>query len=119
MHELSLARDILDLVESCARRENFHSVACLHLEAGALAGVEVSALRFALESLAGGSCLEGAQVRIDEPPGVAWCERCQDHVTIDNRAEPCPVCFGYPLRPTGGDSLRVLDLHVRDTWRTA
>ncbi|MFT5175017.1 MAG: hydrogenase nickel incorporation protein HypA/HybF [Gammaproteobacteria bacterium] len=115
MHELTLACDILELVENAARRDNFHRVACLHLEAGALAGVEVSALRFALESLAAGTCLEGAQVRIDEPPGVAWCERCQNHVSILSRTEPCPLCDGYPLRPTGGDSLRVLDLLVQNT----
>ena len=114
MHELSLAHDILQLVENAARRENFRRVARLHLEAGALAGVEVSALRFALESLAAGTCIEGADLQIDEPPGVAWCERCQDHVRIMSRIEPCPLCSGYPLRPTAGDCLRVLDLHVQE-----
>jgi len=114
MHELSLAVNILQLVEDAARRENFQRVARLHLEAGALAGVEVGALRFALESLADGTCLQGAHVQIDEPPGVAWCERCHDHVTINSRTEPCPRCEGYPVRPTAGDRLRVLDLHVQD-----
>ena len=114
MHELSLALDIVQLVEDAARRENFRRVARLHLEAGALAGVEVSALRFALQSLAGGTCLEGAQVEIDEPPGSAWCERCREHVTIASRADPCPRCHGYPVRPTAGDRLRVIDLHVLD-----
>lgn len=114
MHELTLACEILELVENAARRENFQRVACLHLEAGALAGVEVGALRFALESIANGTCLQGAQVRIDEPPGVAWCERCQDHVSLMSRTEPCPLCDGYPLRPTGGERLRVVDLLVQD-----
>ena len=114
MHELSLAHDILQLVENAARREDFQRVARLHLEAGALAGVEVSALRFALESLATGTCIEGAQLQIDEPPGEAWCERCQSHVRIMSRIEPCPLCAGYPLRPTAGDRLRVIDLYVQE-----
>ena len=48
MHELSLAAEILRLVQASAAREPFARVARLRLEAGALAGVEVRALRFAL-----------------------------------------------------------------------
>lgn len=68
MHELSLAGGVLRVVEDAAARDGFARVSRLTLEAGALAGVEVRALRFALESLAPGTCLEGAEVVIDEPP---------------------------------------------------
>lgn len=68
MHELSLADGILRLVEEAATRERFQRVAHLHLEVGMRAGVEVSALRFALETIATGTCLEGARINIDEPP---------------------------------------------------
>ena len=114
MHELSLAGDILRLVEESARRERFRRVGQLRLEAGALAGVEVSALRFALEAIAPGTCLEGAQITIDEPPGRAWCTRCETSVIIGSRADPCPLCGGYPVQPTGGGELRVLELLVQD-----
>lgn len=114
MHELSLADSILRLVEDAAVRDRFRRVAHLRLEAGALAGVEVSALRFALDALARGTCLEGAQITIDEPPGRAWCERCETGVIISSRADPCPLCGGYPVRPTGGSELRVVDLLVQD-----
>ena len=50
MHELSLAGGIVRLVEDAAERERFRRVSLLRLEAGALSGVEVRALRFALEA---------------------------------------------------------------------
>ncbi|MEO7160318.1 MAG: hydrogenase maturation nickel metallochaperone HypA [Polaromonas sp.] len=112
MHELSLAGDILRLVEDAAARERFQRVGHLRLEAGALAGVEVSALRFALDAIAPGTCLEGAQITIDEPPGRAWCPRCASEVTIASRADPCPLCDGCPVQVSGGSALRVLDLLV-------
>ena len=112
MHELSLAGDILRLVEDAAARERFQRVGHLRLEAGALAGIEVSALRFALDAIAPGTCLQGAQITIDEPPGRAWCPRCATEVTIASRADPCPLCDGYPVQVTGGSALRVLDLVV-------
>jgi hydrogenase nickel incorporation protein HypA/HybF len=119
MHELSLADGIVRLVQAAAQRERFASVATLRLEAGALAGVEVQALRFALDAIVPGTCLEGAQIQIERPPGLAWCDACAAEVEIESRADPCPRCGGTPIKITGGSSLRVLDLLVRDEGRTA
>ena len=112
MHELSLADGIVRMVQASAVREQFTRVARLRLEAGALAGVEVQALRFALDAIRPGTCLEGAQIEIDEPPGRAWCAACGCEVRIDSRADPCPQCGGYPVRVVGGADLRVVDLLV-------
>jgi hydrogenase nickel incorporation protein HypA/HybF len=114
MHELSLAGGILRVVEDAAAREHFTRVAQLRLEAGALSGVDVHALRFALEATAPGTCLADAQILIDEPPGVAWCLHCSQSVKIETRADPCPLCGGHQIQPTGGTELRVLDLVVHD-----
>jgi hydrogenase nickel incorporation protein HypA/HybF len=114
VHELSLAAEILCLVQASAARDAFSRVATLRLEAGALAGVEVRALRFALDAIAPGTCLAGATIQIDQPPGLAWCPRCAVEVEISSRADPCPICGGAALQPTGGSELRVLDLVVHD-----
>lgn len=114
MHELSLAGGIVKLVEDAAARDHFTRVSQLRLEAGALSGVEVRALRFALDAMVPGTCLEGAVIAIDEPPGTAWCLRCAATVEIASRTDPCPRCGGHQIQPTGGTELRVLDLLVHD-----
>jgi len=114
MHEASLAGGVLQLVEDTARREGFARLIELRLEAGQLAGVDVRALRFALESLAPGTLLEGARIEIEEPPGQAWCLTCAQNVAIAQRGEACPVCGGHQLQPTGGMALRVVDMMVAD-----
>ena len=114
MHEASLVGSILQLVEDSARREGFHRVNTLRLQAGALSGVEVGALRFALDALAPGTCLQGAAFEIDEPAGQAWCLACSLTVTIAQRGDACPRCGGYQLQPTGGTELRVIDMLVED-----
>jgi hydrogenase nickel incorporation protein HypA/HybF len=115
MHEMSLAGGILRLVEDAAARECFKRVSRLVLEAGALAGVEVRSLRFALESMAPGSVLEGAAIQIDEPAGSAWCMVCGDTVPIASRADACPRCGHWQLTPTGGTELKVRELIVHDS----
>lgn len=114
MHEVSLAGGILRLVEDAAARERFQRVRVLHLEAGALAGVEVRALRFALDAISPGTCLEGARIEISEPPGTAWCAGCSQSVPIQSRIDACPLCGSVRLQPTGGTALRVIDLLVDD-----
>ena len=114
MHELSLATGVLDLVQAAEQRDGFRRVGQLRLEVGALAGVEVDALRFALEAIVPGTCLEQAQILIDTPAGTAWCPTCAHEVSITGYQDLCPACDGPLVRRSGGDQLRVLDLLVLD-----
>lgn len=67
MHELSLADNILQMVEAAAQRERFDRVRVLRLEVGRRAGVEVQALHFALTAIAAGTCLADAAIEIEQP----------------------------------------------------
>jgi hydrogenase nickel incorporation protein HypA/HybF len=112
MHEASLAGGVLQLVEDTAIREGFVRLLVLRLEAGQLAGVDVRALRFALEALAPGTLLDGAHIEIEEPAGQAWCLGCSQTVALAQRGDACPACGSYHLQPNGGCELRVLDMQV-------
>lgn len=114
MHEASLAGGVLQLVEDTAAREGFQRLLALRLEAGQLAGVDVRALRFALEALAPGTLLEGAAIEIEEPPGQAWCLGCSQTVALARRGDACPACGSFHLQPSTGTELRVLDMRVAD-----
>jgi hydrogenase nickel incorporation protein HypA/HybF len=114
MHEVSLAGGILKIVEAAAKRENFARVTLLRLEAGSLSGVEVRALRFALEAIAPGTCLQEARLEIATPAGQAWCLSCSATVDLQQRGDACPRCGSYQLQATGGTELRVLDMMVED-----
>jgi len=112
MHELSLAESVLDIVEQAVRAQRVERVHTLRLSVPALAGVEVSALRFALEALAPGTPIEAARIQIDEPPGQAWCADCAREVELRDRLDPCPACGGTRLRVVGGTAMRVVELLV-------
>jgi len=114
MHEISLAGGILKLVEDSALKENFRRVSLLRLEVGQLANVELRALQFALEAIAPGTVLEGAQLAFDEPPGQALCLDCRQTVPLPERGTACIHCGSYRLQPTGGTELRVVDMLVAD-----
>ena len=114
MHEMSLAGGVLRLGEQACARDPFGRVSRLTLQAGALAGVEVPALRFALDAIAPGTLLEGAEVHIDEPPAQALCPGCGQTVAIASRLDDCPLCGAAGLQPTGGTELKLGELVVGD-----
>ena len=112
MHELSLAGGILRLIEQTRARDPFERVTHVTLEVGALSGVEVESLRFALQAIAPDTCMAGADIVIQEPPAQAWCLPCGQSVPILQRLDLCPQCGSAQLQPTSGTELRLVDLRV-------
>lgn len=112
MHEMSLAASILQIVETAARKEAFTRVRSLRLSVPALAGVEIGALRFALQSLAPDTVLAGADVVVEEPSSQARCLDCAQDIEITAHDEACPRCGSDRWRLSDGAGLRVVDLVV-------
>jgi hydrogenase nickel incorporation protein HypA/HybF len=109
MHEMSLAEGVLQVVEEAAQAR---PVRMVRLEIGALAAVELEALRFAFEVVKHGSVAAQATLDIVATPGAAWCMRCCASVPIAGRGDACPHCGSHQLQVTGGDAMRVKDLEL-------
>jgi hydrogenase nickel incorporation protein HypA/HybF len=131
MHEMSLAEGVIGVVQDAARAYEEalsrgdsdspsaaaqHARPCLvrtvRLEIGALAAVELDALRFAFEVVKRGSVAEDAELEIVHVPGSAWCMQCSRSVAIAERTEPCPECGSWQLQVTGGSQMRVKELEL-------
>ena len=112
MHELSLCEGILQVLEDQATEQDYARVKTVWLEIGALAAVEVEAMRFSFDLVCRDSLAEGCRLEILPLPGTAWCMRCADSVEIAARYDPCPRCGGHQLQVTGGDEMRIKELEV-------
>lgn len=112
MHEMSLAEGILDIVEQAAGKEDCRRVKEVRLEIGALAGVEIEALRFCLDVVLRNSVAEGARIEIETTPGQGFCLDCAMPVPIGTLYDACPRCGSYRVEATGGNQMRVKDLLV-------
>lgn len=112
MHEMALCEGVLQVLEESARRGGYRQVKTVWLEIGALAGVEVEAMRFCFDAVIHGTIAEGASLEIIEIAGQAWCMSCARTVTVSQRYDECPDCGGYQLQITAGDEMRVKELEV-------
>ena len=112
MHELSLCQNVMRSIERASLEHRFNRVVRVRLRIGALAGVDVDALRFAFDIATRGSVADGAALEIERIPGVAHCAICRREVEIPDRLSACPSCGGYQLRVLRGDGMKIADLEV-------
>jgi hydrogenase nickel incorporation protein HypA/HybF len=112
MHEMSLAEGVLQLVEDGARANAATGVTAVWLEIGALAQVEVEALRFCFDAVTRGTIADGARLEIVTPPGLAWCMPCGNQVPVAQRGDACPHCGSHQLQVVRGDEMRVTEIEI-------
>ena len=112
MHEISLAEDVLQLIEDAARRDRFNKVSTVWLEIGQLSGVEPEAMAFCFDAVTRDTLADGARLEIITLPGQGWCKTCDRTVPMTEVFGACPQCGSYPLRVTAGTDMRVKELEV-------
>jgi hydrogenase nickel incorporation protein HypA/HybF len=112
MHEMSLAENVLQIIEDAARVGGFRRVRKVILEIGQLAVVEPEAMRFCFDAVVRDSLADSAILEIVEVPGSGWCADCATTVPMGDIAAACPCCGKYPLRVTGGREMKVKALEV-------
>ncbi|MCC7054832.1 MAG: hydrogenase maturation nickel metallochaperone HypA [Gemmatimonadaceae bacterium] len=93
MHELGLARGIVDLAHAAATEAGAPRVTAVHVQVGRMAGVEAGALLFSFDIAAEGSLAEGARLVIEDVPVAIWCPRCNAEQELQGiQRFRCPVC---------------------------
>jgi len=112
MHEMSLCEGILRVIEEQAESQNYHKVKTVWLEIGALAGVEVEALRFGFDVVMKDSIARDAKLEVIHVPGQAWCMQCMKNIEIAQRFDACPDCGSHQLQVNGGEALQIKELEV-------
>ncbi|MCG5535127.1 hydrogenase maturation nickel metallochaperone HypA [Ectothiorhodospira mobilis] len=111
MHEVSLAREILRILQEQARERGFERVHRVHLELGPLSCVDPEALAFAFDAVSAGTLARGARLELHRPPARGACRLCGCGYTMESLVTPCPRCGG-PGRILSGLEMRVRDLEV-------
>ncbi len=112
MHEMSICESLVSIIEEQAVAQSFSRVNIVRLEVGALAGVEVDALRFSFDVVTRNGIADGAKLDVIELPVTGWCMPCASAVTVRQRYDACPDCGSYQIQITGGEELRIKEMEV-------
>jgi hydrogenase nickel incorporation protein HypA/HybF len=112
VHELTLCRNLLRILERSAAAEGFARVHSVTLAIGHLSCVDDGALRFGFDVLSRGTLAEGAVLEIDRVPGRARCGACGTPAAVLTHLDVCAVCGGPLQAVTGGDEMLIRHVEV-------
>ncbi len=113
MHEISLATEILRIIEANAKPQGEGTVKSVRLRIGDLSGVVPDTLRFALEVCAKGTRCEGMAVNIVHVPVTATCRRCRKEWEFAAGEMTCPECASHDITLQGGNDLAVESFEIQ------
>lgn len=114
MHELSIACSILSIAEKAAPAGSDAIVSAIHLQIGALSGIETDALTFAFSVIREDTILKHAELIIERIPGEASCLQCGAVFPVDGYGCSCPHCESNRLKILSGKEMRVISLTVEE-----
>ena len=112
MHELSIARSLIAIVERAARDEGFERVLEIRLKMGEFSGLVPDCLREFFPIAAEGTPAEGARLVMEQIPAAFRCLDCGYEGPADRKNACCPACRSTALRMTRGREFYVENLKV-------
>lgn len=108
VHELAITQSIVDAVSTHAGDA---SVSVVRVRVGKLSGVFPHAMQFAFEVTTVGTTLQGAELVIDEQPGVGHCRDCGSDISLPDLILLCP-CGSADVEVISGRDLAIESIEV-------
>lgn len=111
MHELSIAENLIEVIDSHLDRDGYRRCAAVTVRVGLLSVVDEEALRFAFEALCEQAGRESVGLSVEKTFPVAACS-CECTFEVTDLIYTCPDCWSITASLTGGDELEVIKLEV-------
>jgi len=113
VHELSIAIEILDIVEKEAVKHGATVVRQVNLKVGDLSGVETESLSFSFDAVKGEKELtRDAVLAIERLPVKIRCTPCDAVFNGTGHAIICPQCEGFNTELLQGEELEIADIEI-------
>ena len=114
MHELSVAQDILGIVNQYLPKPLPGSVKSVKVKVGRLSNILKDSLTFCYEALTSQTPLEGSKLEILELPVKIICSTCKDESEVEPPFFACPVCGNNQIKIISGTELQVDEIELFD-----
>ena len=115
MHELSLARAVLDEADRIRRAHGASRILAVCIDVGELSGVEPELLRSALNLLTESGQATSVEIELRAVPLEVRCQACGSECRVVRFHFRCPTCGDARLTMLRGEDLVLRDLTLEMT----
>lgn len=112
MHEIGIVRQIVQTVTEFAAENDVKEIAAVVVDCGELSLVIPKYLRQLYAPVAEGTILEHAELIINEIPGMAECDDCDEIFNVVQHKGYCPACGSFNKTVLSGKDFGIREIHV-------
>ncbi len=113
MHELSIAQNIIQIVNSSVEQDKLALVDKINLKIGLLSNVLKESLLFSYKSITENTALENSSLNIEILPIKIECNNCSESSTTNDFIFNCPICKSNSISVVGGDELIISSIQLK------
>ncbi|RMG38296.1 MAG: hydrogenase maturation nickel metallochaperone HypA [Methanobacteriota archaeon] len=114
MHEMSIAQNIIDIVNETLREYPNSRVEKVVVDVGVLTAVVPESLEFCYSAITAGTPLENSVLEIHHIPLRIKCNSCQKESSLDSFIFVCPSCGSSELTELSGRELNIRHIEVEE-----
>ena len=112
MHELSIAQNIIEIVENYAIKANATIVTDVEVDVGTISGIIPDTLEFVWELAVKNTITEKAKLKINVITAKARCHDCKTEFDLEDVYSVCPSCNSNHIEIYQGKELLVRTIKI-------
>jgi hydrogenase nickel incorporation protein HypA/HybF len=114
MHELSIAQNIIELVQKSVPEPEWKNVSAVRLKIGEVAGVIPDSLEFSFNVITSESQLRNARLEIESVPFRIHCNKCDSIIENEMGFSVCSKCGSTDTKVISGMELNVTEIELNE-----
>lgn len=112
MHEMTIARNIVNIAVAAAEKEGARKITRVNVVAGELRGIVQAQLVFSFGLMAENTIASGAYLDLETTLVMGKCKKCDETFVVKDYRYVCPKCQSDDIQALSGTELRVKDIEV-------
>ena len=114
MHELSIAQNIIQILNSTVEQNRLGLVDKIHLKIGLLCNVMIESLNFSYNSIVENTPLQNSTLEIEILPIKITCNDCGEINTTYDFIFFCPACNSSAISVISGDEMIISSVQLNE-----
>lgn len=114
MHELSIAQNILEIVQRYVAEQDAGQVRSVRVRIGGLSGIVPESLDFSFSAIVDGTPWHLARLSLEQIEATGHCHDCDSDFAIEAASFNCPNCGKSNIEVTSGTELQVVAIETED-----
>jgi hydrogenase nickel incorporation protein HypA/HybF len=114
MHELSVAQNIVEIIQQHVPESEWGRVAAVRLKIGAVAGVVPESLEFSFQAITAESLLSHARLEIESIPFRVHCNLCDTTMENEVGFALCGKCGSTDTKILSGSEMHITEIEITE-----